>query len=532
MGPRIHTIVRNVLSNWMGFAVNAAVAMAMTPYILRQLGDVRYGVWVLTFSVIGYYGILDLGFRGGVNQYLTRYFSLRDYTRLNQTASSAFYALSGVGALICAISIAATYLAPGMLKIPPAMHRETVWCILVIGCAAGVQCAFFPFSAVFTATQRYDLSNAIGITTRLLSAGATWLALEAGYGLVALSIVTASATILDYVLRWRIAYKLVPELVISRMLVNRDRIREIAHFGLWNFLIAVSAYLTVHADTLVIGSMLSVSAIARYALASGLMRQMSDLIAPVSQVFYPMAVQFHMRGEKRELEQLYIHASRLLLILTGCIAIIAFTWAEDFYRIWVGPQYVTAGHFPSVATLLRFLVIGLFGTFGSAIAGQIIMGTGFIRVVAITAIAESVLSVAIAIVSIRSYGLLGVAAGAMTAALLVRLLVFPVFLHVRLGLSVWVWLRRAVPRPLAVALVMLAATRGIRWLNTPATWADLIVHGCLAAFVAALLIALLGLNDQERDSLLLKPARRIAERLAGLVRGRVPEQLAGDPRES
>ena len=40
-----------------------------------------------------------------------------------------------------------------------------------------MQFVLFPFSAVFTATQRFDLANAIGIATRLLSAGAVLLLL-------------------------------------------------------------------------------------------------------------------------------------------------------------------------------------------------------------------------------------------------------------------------------------------------------------------------------------------------------------------
>jgi len=78
---RSSVILRNVASNWVGFALNAAVTLALTPFILRELGTARYGIWILTSSLIGYYGLLDLGFRAGVTQYLTRFMAVGDYVK-------------------------------------------------------------------------------------------------------------------------------------------------------------------------------------------------------------------------------------------------------------------------------------------------------------------------------------------------------------------------------------------------------------------------------------------------------------------
>ena len=83
-------IVRNIFSNWAGFAVQVAVTFFLTPFVLSHLGDARYGVWMLVMSVTGYYGLLDLGFRSGLTQYLTRYLAVGDIDRMNSTASSGF----------------------------------------------------------------------------------------------------------------------------------------------------------------------------------------------------------------------------------------------------------------------------------------------------------------------------------------------------------------------------------------------------------------------------------------------------------
>ena len=93
---RSSVILRNVASNWVGFAVNAAVTLVLTPFVLHELGSARYGIWILTSSIIGYYGLLDLGFRAGVTQYLTRYLGDRRLrARPASVMSSAVAVLGG-----------------------------------------------------------------------------------------------------------------------------------------------------------------------------------------------------------------------------------------------------------------------------------------------------------------------------------------------------------------------------------------------------------------------------------------------------
>src|SRR5262245_41789222 len=95
---RSAVILRNVARNWVGFAINAAVTLLLPPFLLRERGRGRYGIWVLTSSIIGYYGLLDLGFRAGVTQYRTRYLAVGDYRKASECMSSAIAVLGALGA--------------------------------------------------------------------------------------------------------------------------------------------------------------------------------------------------------------------------------------------------------------------------------------------------------------------------------------------------------------------------------------------------------------------------------------------------
>src|SRR5262245_58612235 len=140
---------------------------------------------------------------------------MRDFKRMNETASTGFAALGACGLLLLMASLVLSFAAPVWFQLPAEQRAEVQVAILIVGGGTAVQFLFFTFSAVLVATQRFDLSNLAGISTRLLTALATFLCLSAGYGLVGLSVVVAAGNLLDYLIRWRMAYRALPELHVS-----------------------------------------------------------------------------------------------------------------------------------------------------------------------------------------------------------------------------------------------------------------------------------------------------------------------------
>jgi len=65
-------IVKNVSSNWFALIVNVLVGIFLSPFILHRLGDAAFGIWVLIFSITGYYGLFDLGIRSSVVRYVSK----------------------------------------------------------------------------------------------------------------------------------------------------------------------------------------------------------------------------------------------------------------------------------------------------------------------------------------------------------------------------------------------------------------------------------------------------------------------------
>lgn len=508
---RAGTILRNVASNWAGFAVNAAVTLALTPFVLRHLGPAGYGIWVLSASIIGYYGLLDLGFRAGVTQHLTRYLAAGDEVKASECMSSAVAALAALGVVLVALSIGAAFFAPTVFHLSPDMEREAFWCILIVGCSSAVQFALQPFTSVFTALQRFDLANLIGVGTRLLTAASIVLALNMGYGLIGVSAATCATSVIDYLIRWHIARRLTPHLEVSWRKASLPRLREIGSFGAWNFLISVNTYVYQYVPNLLIAAFMPIAAVGYYALATGLSRQINSMLSSIGQVIYPAAVGLHVQGSRRDLERLYLDGSRLTLLTMIPVVLVSLIWAEDFYRLWIGASYLDAAPFGSVALVFQILLIGITTNF-SNIAAQVLMGSGRISLVAGALICGSILAFALTRILISYYGIVGVAVATVLASVVVDLIAMPLLVQRVLGFRLGTYFRRACVRPLAAMVLQACLIICIRLTREPGSWIQLILQGLLVGVGSVVIAIFIGITASERQRFAVEPIRRLWRR--------------------
>jgi O-antigen/teichoic acid export membrane protein len=485
-------ILRNIASSWVGFATNALVTLLLTPFVLAELGMARYGVWAVTASLIGYYGLLDFGVRGGINQFLTRYLAVGNHAAARQSLSTAVTLLCGIGLACAALTLAVASYAPRLLDLPPDAEREAYWCILVLGLTSAVQFAVFPFMSVFVATQRFDLANVIGVSTRLLGAALVYLALREGYGLIGLCVATCTGNLVDYVVRWRVARRIAPALTVSLRDFSRTKLRELASFGIWTFLLSVNAFVYQHGQPLMIAALMPIAAVGHYALAVGVLQQIMALLAPVGQVMYPVAAGAHAQNDAASMRRLY----------------------HDGSRIWIGEQFTADGQYPSVALLLRVLLVSIVCNYVSNIAAQILLGAGHVRPYALLLIFGSVLNVSILLVLMPRYGLVGAAFATVGASVIVDLVAMPLLLQRLVGLRVVEFMRVACWRPAACAGLLALALAGIRHLQAPSGWGELLLQGVLAGASAGAIVLTIGITANERQRLVLQPLYRLLGRHA------------------
>src|ERR1700720_4345769 len=102
-------LFKNVGSSWFALGFSILVGIFLSPYILHHLGDEAFGLWVLIFSITGYYGLFDLGIRSSIIRYVAKYSAKSENDELNRLINTAFFTYSGIGVVTLLVTIIVSF---------------------------------------------------------------------------------------------------------------------------------------------------------------------------------------------------------------------------------------------------------------------------------------------------------------------------------------------------------------------------------------------------------------------------------------
>src|ERR1700674_2587851 len=111
-------ILKNVGSSWFALGINVVVGILLSPFILHRLGDAAFGIWVLIFSLTGYYGLFDLGIRSSIVRYVSKFSATNDKEHLARLINTSLFGYSCVGALSMVITLAGCLYVDRMCRLP------------------------------------------------------------------------------------------------------------------------------------------------------------------------------------------------------------------------------------------------------------------------------------------------------------------------------------------------------------------------------------------------------------------------------
>src|SRR3954470_22586745 len=89
-------------TNWAAFAASLAVSFFLAPYLIRSLGDARYGIWCVVESILAYFTLFDLGIAACLVRYVARHHATDQREELNRlvSASLAVFLAAAAGVLL------------------------------------------------------------------------------------------------------------------------------------------------------------------------------------------------------------------------------------------------------------------------------------------------------------------------------------------------------------------------------------------------------------------------------------------------
>lgn len=444
-------IIKNVGSSWISLGTNILVGIFLSPFILHRLGDTAFGIWVLIFSVTGYYGLFDLGIRSSVIRYVSTYTATHDDDGLARLINTSLATYTAIGTVAMTLTLVGSLFVDRLFRIPPDFLSTARWLFLMVGAAVALGFPTGVFGGILEGSQRFYYVNLTNLVSTLLRAGLIVLALTHGYGLLTVALITVVLPILGSLVRAAIVMHILP-LRFGWKYVDRSAFREIANYSAVSFILMIAYKLRFKTDEIVIGTFLSVTAITYFSIGDRLLDYAAEVVSSLAQIFVPMSGQSDAKGDTDRLRKILVAGNRACALIIFPIAAVLIILGKSVIEAWVGARYVAASY-----PVLLMLVIPMTCSLAQAASPRILYGMAKHQSLAWVTLMESVANLVLSVVLIGPFGIVGDAAGTAIPLLCTTLFFMPRHLCRLLGVRKRTFLREAYTLPLLLVVPVIVA---------------------------------------------------------------------------
>lgn len=398
-----------------------ACSFFLAPFVIHSLGDRWYGLWVLIGTFISFYGLLDFGLSAAAQRYLAHAIPRNDPEELNTIIAASLSMFCAIAFLAALVTVGIVLSAAFFVHDPSdlAVFREVTF---IMGMSFAISLPFYTQFGIMTANFRFDYSNGIQISKTLLRTALFFLFLEWGYGIVALAVITISVDLLGYTAFVLVARRLAPWLGLKRRHFQLAKMRELFGFGIYAFGARIADTIKFEIDSVVIAGTMGLAPVTHFNIATKLNSYFFNALSGV--VLAPTSVYARYLGENkfRQIREKFLIFSRInsILGILGIGAVLIF--ARPFISLWVGKEYLDA--FLPLVIIMAARIPGLTQSPGIGV----IYAMAKQKFLAYMNLGEAAVNLALSLLLIRWYGLIGVALGTAIPLVATRLTIQPVYI--------------------------------------------------------------------------------------------------------
>jgi O-antigen/teichoic acid export membrane protein len=457
------SLLLGAVTNWAAFAATMLVAFFLAPYLIRNLGDARYGVWCVVESILAYFTLFDLGIAACLVRFVARFHATGESADLNKLVSACLAVF--VVAALCVLAIGAAlvpFVAHGLeRKLGEPGDVAAFMLLMLANLALTLPLSVFP--TILDGLQRFAVKSLVRLVFLALKVGGIVYAIETAPGLWSLAVVFTVVNLLEHAAMAMLAFRFLPGLHLSRRLVDRETLRRVKGYSADAFLAMLAGRITVQTGAIVVGAFVTVAAAAHYAIAARLVDMAKNLLRSVTTTLTPAVSEREAEGDLDGVRRVLLDGTRWVLYLVLPIHAGMLFFGQPFLERWVGGREYADWCFPAVVILSATLTIGV----AQSVASRILYGMGKLRLFARLALAEAVLNLVMCFALVGPLGLEGVAVAVAVPNVLFCLFAIGYACSV-LDVSIRRYLAASWLKPLAAVWVPVA----VWWLVTPAepTW--------------------------------------------------------------
>jgi O-antigen/teichoic acid export membrane protein len=347
-------LARNTLWNLVGNAAPMLVAAFCIPLLIKGLGTDRFGVLTLVWALIGYATLFDLGLGRALTQLVATKLGSGEDQEVPVLVWTSLLLLLLLGLLGAVVVILLTpWLVDHALHVPGVLGHETLYSLYLLAISIPVVISTAALRGLLEAHQRFGLTNALRIPMGVFAYAGPLLVLPFSKSLFPVVVVLVVGRLIAWGAHLLLCFKVMPTLR-RHIIWQRAAVGPLLRFGSWMTVTNIVGPLMVTLDRFVIGSLLSVGAVAYYATPYEVVTKFWVIPGSLLGVMFP-AFSTSFVQDRNRTALLYGRSVKYLLITLFPLILLVVALAEDGLKLWLGDEFAQHG-----ARVLQWLAIGVF----------------------------------------------------------------------------------------------------------------------------------------------------------------------------
>jgi len=396
-------LARNAVWNLVGSGAPIAVAIVCLPVIKTTLGTDRLGIISLAWALVGYFGIFDLGLSRALTKLVAERLGAKRLEEIPEMIWTALILMGGVGVVS---SVVALLLVPWMvqhpLKIPTELRVETTQAFYWISFSIPIVVMTAGLRGVLEALQRFRLATAIRVPMGVFTYLGPVLVLPFSHSLATIvAVLVLGRTVAGVAHLWA-CFRAVPSLK-SSFAFYFSSVGPLFRFGTWMTVSNLVSPFMISFDRFLIGSLISVSAVAFYAVPYEVVIRFLLVPGAVVGVLFP-AFSTTLVSDRARLIFLFESGVKHIFLALFPVILILIAFAPEALHFWLGDEFARQS-----APVAKILAIAIFINSLGQVPFALVQGAGRPDITAKLHLVELPIYLAALVLMAKSMGIRGVA---------------------------------------------------------------------------------------------------------------------------
>jgi O-antigen/teichoic acid export membrane protein len=500
----------NSISNYVRTVLGMAVGLLTFRMLYQSLNQEQFGFWSLLWSVFGYGILLDFGFGFAAQKRVAELSVLKEWDKLSRVLSTILVFYAGISVAIALVVLAGSATIVRWFGVSAANHEEFRKVMVVFFLGIGLAFPMGIFPEVLRGQQRIRLTNNLISGALILRLGFIAAAVWFKWSFMAVMFIALFFALAPDFLAALFALQRMPGVRIRPSLFSPAMMGETMQFSVFAYLGTATNIVLGKTDQLVLGAVLSVSAVALYQAGAKVAEVFSQFTKQVQDTLSPAAAHLHATGDKAALQDLLVNSLRWTVLIATPLYLLCAFYLSELLRLLTGDKALSADTILVGHVLLTWFYTTILT---HSVSKRIFMMTGHERRLMWLGLGEAAANLVLSIgLVLATRSVVAVAVGSLIPTLYFGWVHLWPWMAKDTGLKGWPLFRQSVVPSWLGCLPMLAVLAALKLVVLSpggSTMAAMFIEGTLAGLVGGVGLWRMALQPAEQEELTRKFGRRI-----------------------